>query len=46
MRRVGVVVFPGFQILDLVVVTVFEVANILAGRPVYDVHLVSEMGGW
>ncbi|MEA1652602.1 GlxA family transcriptional regulator [Nitrospirillum sp. BR 11164] len=45
MRRVGIVVFPGFQILDLVVVTVFEVANIIAGRPVYDVHLVSELGG-
>ncbi|TWB23535.1 AraC family transcriptional regulator with amidase-like domain [Nitrospirillum amazonense] len=45
MRRVGIVVFPGFQILDLVVVTAFEVANIIAGRPVYDVHLVSEMGG-
>ncbi|MDG3444048.1 GlxA family transcriptional regulator [Nitrospirillum amazonense] len=45
MRRVGLVVFPGFQILDLVVVTVFEVANVIAGRAIYDVHLVSETGG-
>ncbi|TWB59774.1 GlxA family transcriptional regulator [Nitrospirillum viridazoti] len=45
MRRVGIVVFPGFQILDLVVVTVFEVANTIIGRQVYDVHLVSEGGG-
>ncbi|WP_044564741.1 GlxA family transcriptional regulator [Azospirillum sp. B4] len=45
MKRVGIVVFPGFQILDLVVVTVFEVANGISGTPVYDVHLVSEGGG-
>ncbi|MBB6251839.1 GlxA family transcriptional regulator [Nitrospirillum iridis] len=45
MKRVGIVVFPGFQILDLVVATVFEVANGLAGRPIYEVHLLSEGGG-
>jgi len=30
MKRLGIVVFPGFQILDLAAVGVFEVANLLA----------------
>jgi transcriptional regulator GlxA family with amidase domain len=45
MRRLGIVVFPGFQILDLAAAGVFEVANLLADRKTYDVTLLSEHGG-
>lgn len=45
MKRIGLVVFPGFQILDMVAVTVFEVANATLPAPEYDVHLLSEFGG-
>ncbi len=45
MKRIGFVVFPGFQILDLVAVTVFEVANTLGKAPAYAVELLSETGG-
>jgi len=44
-KRVAVVVFPGFQILDLVAVSVFELANKLAPKPLYDIRVVSEHGG-
>jgi transcriptional regulator GlxA family with amidase domain len=45
MRRLGIVVAPGFQILDLAAVCVFEIANLFAERKTYDVTLVSEHGG-
>jgi transcriptional regulator GlxA family with amidase domain len=45
MKSVALVVFPGFQILDLVAVSVFELANRIAPRPLYEVHVVSEHGG-
>ncbi|HTJ93576.1 MAG TPA: GlxA family transcriptional regulator [Pararobbsia sp.] len=45
MKRIGLVIFPGFQILDLVAVTVFEVANSTLDAPAYDVRLLSEHGG-
>jgi transcriptional regulator GlxA family with amidase domain len=45
MKRVGVVIFPGFQILDMVAVSVFEVANRTLPEPGYDVHILSEQGG-
>jgi transcriptional regulator GlxA family with amidase domain len=45
MKRLGLVVFPGFQILDLAAASVFEVANLFAGRPTYEVGLYSEQGG-
>jgi transcriptional regulator GlxA family with amidase domain len=44
-QRIGLLVFPGFQILDLVAVTVFELANGEAGRPRYSIELLSEHGG-
>lgn len=44
-KHVAILVFPEFQILDLVATTVFEVANKLPGGPHYDVHLLSEHGG-
>ncbi len=43
--RVGFVVFPGFQILDLAAITVFEMANMGKEQPIYDIHLMSEHGG-
>lgn len=45
MRHVGVVVFPGFQILDMVAISVFELANLEAGQPEYEVEVISEHGG-
>src|ERR1700759_2351253 len=45
MKRLGLVVFPGFQILDLAAASVFEVANLFTSRPVYEVALYSEQGG-
>src|SRR6266851_4276451 len=45
MRRLGIVVAPGFQILDLAAVCVFEIANLFADSKTYDVTLLSEQGG-
>ncbi len=45
MKRIGLVVFPGFQILDLVAISVFEVANMAAAALAYEVQLLSEHGG-
>lgn len=45
MHRIGIVVFPGFQVLDLVAASVFELANQQADKPVYEIELVSERGG-
>jgi len=45
MMRIGFVVFPGFQILDLAAMTVFEMANMVSQQPVYELHLLSEHGG-
>src|SRR5688572_23361323 len=44
-KRIGFVVAPGFQILDLMAVTVFELANIQAAGPIYDITVLSEHGG-
>jgi transcriptional regulator GlxA family with amidase domain len=45
MKRIGIVVFPGFQILDTAAAAVFEMANLSARRKVYEIALVSESGG-
>lgn len=45
MIKIAFVVSPGFQIMSLTAMSVFEFANIAAGRPVYDVQLLSEHGG-
>jgi transcriptional regulator GlxA family with amidase domain len=45
MRNIGVVVFPGFQILDMVAIAVLEMANVESGRPEYAVEVISEHGG-
>ncbi|SFP90823.1 GlxA family transcriptional regulator [Variovorax sp. 770b2] len=44
-KRIAVVVFPGFQILDLAALAAFELANQQLGKPVYKVELLSETGG-
>jgi transcriptional regulator GlxA family with amidase domain len=44
-KTLGFVVFPGFQILDLVAIAVFELANALPGGPFYDIAMLSEQGG-
>jgi transcriptional regulator GlxA family with amidase domain len=45
MQRVGLIVFPGFQLMSLSAASVFEFANIEAGEPVYDIRILSEAGG-
>ena len=44
-RRIGFLFPPGFQALDLMATTVFEIANGLDGGPVYDMTMLSEHGG-
>jgi len=45
MKRIGVVVFPGFQILDMIAVSIFELANLHLGHAAYTVEVISEHGG-
>ncbi|MDM0078444.1 GlxA family transcriptional regulator [Variovorax sp. J2P1-59] len=48
MKRVGLVVFPGFQILDMAAASVFEMANLEVaneGEHAYEIDVVSESGG-
>src|SRR6202000_1635088 len=45
MRDIAFVVYPGYSVMALAVVTAFEVANTMADEPPYDLHFVSENGG-
>src|SRR6202045_3309598 len=45
MQRIGFVVLPGFQMMSVATLSVFEFANREGGEPVYDLHLLSETGG-
>jgi transcriptional regulator GlxA family with amidase domain len=45
MRRIALVVFPGFHVLDLVAASIFELANMEARTPVYEILTISEHGG-
>jgi transcriptional regulator GlxA family with amidase domain len=45
MRRVGFVVYPGYSIMALAVVTVFETVNLFEQNPQYDLHFISQAGG-
>jgi transcriptional regulator GlxA family with amidase domain len=45
MQRIGYVVLPGFQMMSLAALSVFEFANKEISEPVYDVRLLSENGG-
>jgi transcriptional regulator GlxA family with amidase domain len=45
MQRIGFVALPGFQVMSVGALSVFEFANKEMGEPVYDVRLLSETGG-
>ena len=45
MLRIGIVLYRGFQVLNLSVTTVFEIANVSAEKTLYEVVLLSEHGG-
>ncbi|MFH0129125.1 GlxA family transcriptional regulator [Variovorax sp. VaC1] len=45
MLKIGFIVNPGFQIMSLTAMTVFEFANYAGKKPVYNVQLLSEHGG-
>ena len=45
MQRIGFVVFPGFNMMGLAVISAFEFANVHLGKPAYNVQLLSETGG-
>jgi transcriptional regulator GlxA family with amidase domain len=44
-RRIGLLLPPGFQALDLMATTVYEFANALSDEPLYEVTILSEHGG-
>jgi transcriptional regulator GlxA family with amidase domain len=45
MQRVGFVVGPGFPVMSVAALAVFEFANSSVERPFYDVRVLSEAGG-
>src|ERR1700743_2268833 len=45
MRAVAFVVYPGYSVMALAVVTAFETANMVSGEPPYELRFVSETGG-
>lgn len=45
MKRIAILIFPGFQILDLAAIAAFELANMLLGKTFYRVEVLSEDGG-
>jgi transcriptional regulator GlxA family with amidase domain len=45
MHRIGLVLFPGVQVLSVAPISVFEMANLAVSKPFYDVQLLSESGG-
>jgi transcriptional regulator GlxA family with amidase domain len=45
MQRVGLIVFPGCAPISFAALSVFEVANVFADAPVYDLRILSETGG-
>jgi transcriptional regulator GlxA family with amidase domain len=45
MQSVGFIVFPRFQVMTFAAISVFEFANVTAGKTLYDVRILSETGG-
>ena len=45
MKRIAILVFPDFQILDLAAIAAFELGNLQLGKAFYRVELLSEDGG-
>jgi transcriptional regulator GlxA family with amidase domain len=44
MQRIGLVVYEGFQSMSFAGLSVFETANMMAGKPLYEMHYLSEKG--
>jgi transcriptional regulator GlxA family with amidase domain len=45
MLHIGLIVYPGFQVLGLAMCATFELANMATDEPVYSLSLLSEHGG-
>jgi transcriptional regulator GlxA family with amidase domain len=45
MLSIGFVVTPGFPVMSLAALSVFEFANFSAEKTLYDIHVLSEGGG-
>lgn len=45
MRRITFVIYPGYSVMALATVSVFETANMLEGEAPYELRFVSEAGG-
>ncbi|MGO4437151.1 GlxA family transcriptional regulator [Rhizobium sp. RAF56] len=45
MQRIGFLLYPGFQVMSLAAVSVFEFANLENGSAAYDISFLSETGG-
>jgi transcriptional regulator GlxA family with amidase domain len=45
MHRTAFVALPGFRMMSLASLSVFELANSETGEPVYELHVMSETGG-
>src|ERR1700730_3378990 len=45
MQRIGFIALPGFQVMSMAVMSVFEFANKEMAEPVYEVQVLSETGG-
>src|SRR5260221_5475005 len=45
MRKIGMLVYPGFQAMCFVAFSAFEVANKRSGETLYDLQVLSEKGG-
>jgi len=45
MRKIGLFIFPGFQVMSLATLSAFEVANKRSGEILYDLQVLSEKGG-
>jgi transcriptional regulator GlxA family with amidase domain len=44
-HKIGLVIYPGISVMSLAPISVFEVANEVLGKPLYDIHTLSESGG-
>ena len=45
MQSIGLVLAPGFQMMVFAGISVFELANVNAGKTLYDIKVISEDGG-
>ena len=45
MHRLGLVIYPDFNVMSFAPLAVFELANKLAAKPFYDIRVLSEAGG-